>query len=315
MAAQSSFPQRSGPARRDRDDFNLVLPLPIQTVQFIERQRQLSGSEFVPENLGLWLDRLIPVNQADRKGAFGLSGEARHFALTAWCGRRYTSQLAAQALSRQREAVTALHSVYDSQGNKRCLAIRVRAKQCGRLLMDGGRAHPLSTSLSFHPQWGVPRIAGSAVKGAIRSLAEAEGANELLETMGIEEKGLQRQASQVVFHEALPVDGKFMLAIDVVTPHYGKYYTGNEPPSERMSPVPHSFLTVVETTFEFWIAAELMPAEGEDESQGNSGIDARINKAVKTLSDAKKYLVLALKEWGVGGKTSAGYGRFAILPE
>jgi len=306
MAMQSSFPQRSGPPRRDGDAFELVLPLPAQTVQFIERQQQLLGSEFVPENLGLWLDRLIPVNHADRKEPWGLSGEARHFALTAWCGRRYKSQLASQALARQRESVTALHSVYDSQGNKKSLAVSVRAKQHGRLLMDGGRAHPLSTSLSFHPQWGVPRIAGSALKGAVLSLAKAEGA-DVVAAMGTE-----GAASQVVFYEALPVDGAFTLALDVVTPHYGQYYTGNEPPSERMNPVPHSFLTVVETTFEFWLAVEIAPADGEDASQGSGKLDAKIAQALKTLDEAKKYLKLVLSEWGVGGKTSAGYGRFVI---
>lgn len=283
MAALPSFPQRSGSSRKDADAVDLCLPLPVQTAQLIEQQQQLYGLERVTENLGLWLDRLIPVNRNDQE-PWGLRADARQRALSSFC-KQYHSSVGSHALTRQREAVKSLHSAEQSR--------LLRARQQGRLLTDAGRAHTLSTSLSFHPMWGVPRIAGSALKGAVRSLAEAEGARLLLEALGTQEK-----SSAVVFYDALPVDGKFALALDVVTPHYGDYYTGKAPPTERLSPIPHTFLTVVETTFEFWFAIE-----SDSEHSDNDR---------KILDEAQNYLELVLSEWGVGSKTSAGYGRFAI---
>lgn len=307
MALQPPFPQRSSPARRDRGDTDLVLPLPAQTEQFIERQRQIqpNGSPFVPENLGLWLDRLIPVNRGDTKEPWGLTGEARQQALSIWCGKHHESKAGAQALGRQKESIAALHIVRDSQGLEVRLWRSLRAEQKGRLLVDAGRAHPLSTSLSFHPLWGVPRIPGSALKGAVRSLAEADGARLLTEAMGTQEK-----ASQVVFFDALPVQGKFRIDLDVLTPHYGEYYAERAPPTERLSPKPHTFLTVVETTFEICFAVELeSKAEGADFLPD---FDRQIQQATARLELTETYLKMALVEWGIGGKTSAGYGRFVL---
>jgi CRISPR-associated protein Cmr6 len=283
MAEPPFSPQRSGASRRDADAMDLCLPLPVQTAQLIGQQQQLYGLERVAENLGLWLDRLIPVNRGDKE-PWGLRAEARQMALSAFC-KSYRSSTGSHALTRQREAVKSLHSAEQSR--------LLRARQQGRLLTDAGRAHTLLSSLSFHPMWGVPRIAGSAIKGAVRSLAAAEGAHLLVDALGTQEK-----SSQIVFYDALPVDGKFTLALDVVTPHYGDYYTGKAPPTERLSPIPHTFLTVVETTFEFWFAIE-SDSEHSDRDR-------------KILDEAQQYLEFVLSEWGVGGKTSAGYGRFAI---
>lgn len=107
--------------------------------------------------------------------------------------------------------------------------------------------------------------------------------------------GSQTESSELVFFDALPVDGSFDLALDVLTPHYQDYYRGEEPPTERLSPKPHTFLTVVQTTFEFWVA-----------------IDPKHPDAMQALADTMEYLKRVITEWGVGGKTSAGYGRFSI---
>ncbi len=94
-----------------------------------------------------------------------------------------------------------------------------------------------------------------------------------------------------VFHDALPVDGTFKLATDVLTPHYGEYYRGTAPPAEWLGPVPHTFVTVVEATFEF-VVGSLVP-----------GV------SLEPIRDA---LVQALEFEGVGAKTAAGYGRLSV---
>lgn len=277
MASPPTFSQRLGSPRKNEPEF--CLPLPKETAALIGQQQQTFGRESIAENLGLWIDRLIPVNRADQE-PWGLRGEARQQALSSLC-RHYDSSAGKAALVRQREAILHTYSGF-------CRSLR--GTQRGRLLVDAGRAHPLATSLSFHPVWGVPRIAGSAVKGAVLSLARAEKAERVLRAMGS-----KTLASDLVFFDALPVDGKFELALDVLTPHYGDYYQKKGPPSERLSPKPHTFLTVVQTKFEFWVA-----------------IDPEHPDAMQALADTLECLERVITEWGVGGKTSAGYGRFAI---
>ncbi len=264
MAALPSFPQRSGSSRKDGDAVDLCLPLPVQTAQLILQQQQLYGSERVTENLGLWLDRLIPVNRNDQEPwgvACGLPDRwlcppSANPTVQYWFPR-------ADPPAGSRE-VSSLSRTEPS----------LESKTTGSLLTDAGRAHTLSTSLSFHPMWGVPRIAGSAIKGAVRSLAEAEGARLLVVALGTQEK-----SSQIVFYDALPVDGKFTLALDVVTPHFGDYYTGKAPPPN--DPIPHTFLTVVE-----------LPSSS---GLPSSPIRNTPTATVRFLMRPKKYLELVLR--------------------
>jgi CRISPR-associated protein Cmr6 len=74
--------------------------------------------------------------------------------------------------------------------------------------------------------------------------------------------------------------------MDIMNPHYGPYYQGDEAPGDWHSPVPVLFLTVREgVPFVFGVGGEMQDVAGE-------------------------LLTTALRHHGVGAKTSLGYGRF-----
>jgi hypothetical protein len=79
-----------------------------------------------------------------------------------------------------------------------------------------------------------------------------------------------------------------------MNPHYPEYYQGDKPPANDQNPVPIPFLTVARTPFTFALALR-QPAEKEH---------------LDHLEKALTWLQKALEQYGVGGKTSAGYGYF-----
>jgi CRISPR-associated protein Cmr6 len=85
---------------------------------------------------------------------------------------------------------------------------------------------------------------------------------------------------------------KFQL--DIMNPHYPNYYKPEKnPPADWESPNPVFFLTVTETHYRFAIAAR--------SEQGNRLLDL-----------AEQWLKGALADLGIGAKTSADYGYWAI---
>src|SRR5581483_6460548 len=102
----------------------------------------------------------------------------------------------------------------------------------------------------------------------------------------------------ITFHDAWITpgsldDGAFRL--DVMTPHHPKWQTNEAPPTDFDSPVPVSFLSVA-GTFDVrlsWSGPVGAPPEAAE---------AWMKLAMQLLREA-------LAEWGVGGKTSSGYGR------
>jgi len=106
--------------------------------------------------------------------------------------------------------------------------------------------------------------------------------------------GSTEQAGSVIFFDAIPLKvPKFQL--DILNPHYPNYYRtqGQNPPADWDSPRPVFFLTVTETPYRFAIAAQ-------------SEQDNRL------LELAEKWLKGALRELGIGAKTSADYGYWII---
>ena len=94
----------------------------------------------------------------------------------------------------------------------------------------------------------------------------------------------------VVFFDALPLPD-YRLKLDIMNPHHGEYYTGNEWPTDWQSPTPIPFLAV-ERGSEF----ELMLA-----TRTGRGLD-RVGKWLRAALGG-----------GLGAKISAGYGRFEVL--
>ncbi len=214
-----------------------------------------------------------------------------------------------------------------------------------RLLVGHGNSSAIGVGITVHHTWGVPVIPGSALKGLVahfvdavygpddpqlkpweqagdeRTRADYQGVTwhgrriergpgavyramfgapdaEMDEEM--QERGYDAGASAglVAFHDALYVpkggdDRPF--AADVLTVHQKGYYgsSGASWPNDYDSPNPVAFLTV---------------------RPGVRMLFALSGPPDWTLL-AERLLTDALREWGVGGKTSAGYGRFVTAAD
>jgi CRISPR-associated protein Cmr6 len=218
-----------------------------------------------------------------------------------------------------------------------------------RLLVGHGLPGATDVGLTLHHTWGVPVIPGSALKGLLahyvdtaygpdnpdlpawdqpadqrdraryqgvtwnargrrilrgpgevyRALFGAPDADEDLAHRG---RGLAAGAARglVVFHDALYAYGPERteracpFAVDVLTVHQRCYYSsqGDSAPNDYDTPIPISFLSV-------------KPGE-------------RMLLALSGPPDwtalAEHLLLDALAAWGVGGKTSTGYGRLGNPP-
>lgn len=207
-----------------------------------------------------------------------------------------------------------------------------------RLLIGHGNSSATDVGLTLQRTWGVPMIPGSALKGLLAHYVDTlygpEVAGRAPNDAGLSDEEKERARFQgvtwkersiefgpgevyralfgspdaegengfgrtdavrgaVVFHDALYIPDSGAedkpLATDVLTVHQKVYYdhTGQNAPSDYDSPNPVRFLTVRPGT-KFLIAL--------------SGPADWTEFAVGLLKEA-------LSEWGVGGKTSLGYGR------
>jgi CRISPR-associated protein Cmr6 len=166
----------------------------------------------------------------------------------------------------------------------------------GRLSVGLGGESVLETAITLHHTYGVPYIPGSALKGLAANYAR----NRLDATAwGVKSDAYQimfghtASAGYVTFFDALYVPDKEHdtkpLWPDVITVHHPDYYQrGNAAPADWDSPTPIPFVTA---TGDYLIAI--------------GGDPAWVQKAFEILA-------LALKEEGVGAKTSSGYGRMRL---
>lgn len=176
----------------------------------------------------------------------------------------------------------------------------------GRLVVGLGGESVLETHLTLHRTYGVPYIPGSAIKGLLSRFAATrlEGAAWARDLdpknfhRGEAQKalfGTTEEAGLLVFFDAVPIT--YQLHPDVMTPHHSNYYSGeNVPPADWDSPIPVPFLSV---TGRFLFALGL--ASGVSKEEGKPWLEA-----------AWKILELALREEGIGAKTTSGYGRMRL---
>jgi len=270
-------PQRQ-PQQRQQQPPSVILPLPAEV-------RQVADNGNRCDNIGLWLDRFLTVNPQEN---WEITQDAKHrqrlMQLTKQ--REWQQQVQEQldALQKRYEAMLRWHKQRDFV--TRC----IEAKPVWRFVVGLGAAHVLETGITLHRIFGLPIIPGSALKGAARAYArlvegKPEDDPELIAVFGMTE-----QAGSVIFFDAIPLKvPNFQL--DIMNPHYPNYYRAPEknPPADWESPNPVFFLTVTETPYRFVIASR--------SEQGNHLLDL-----------AEEWLKGALRELGIGAKTSADYG-------
>lgn len=217
--------------------------------------------------------------------------------------------------TRQSETAKSLY------GESNCRELNLKTEN--RLIMGLGTASVYEVGITLHHIYGIPFIPATSIKGAVRSFI-IQGKYEGKEWLAIGEKefcDLFGCPAKLKYKE--PKDGKkewlsfyeknkknynnidgarigkiiFLDAFpttipeikeDIMTPHYGPYYTDGQAPADYHSPTPIPFLTVENTYFQFIVA-------GGD------------NTLVNT---AEKYLLNTLTDFGIGAKTSVGYGYF-----
>jgi CRISPR-associated protein Cmr6 len=163
-----------------------------------------------------------------------------------------------------------------------------------RLAIGLGSEHPYEVGCTLHRTYGVPYIPGSALKGlaaffARQELEDWDSGSDAYKTL-FGKGEVDGQAGCVTFFDALPkpIPGKGYLRRDVLTVHHPDYYQSDrveKPPADWDSPNPIPFVTA---SADFVVAV--------------SGPGEWVDAALEILK-------MALEEYGVGGKTSQGYGR------
>jgi CRISPR type III-B/RAMP module RAMP protein Cmr6 len=189
-----------------------------------------------------------------------------------------------------------------------------------RMVVGLGGESVLETDITLHHLYGIPFIPGSALKGLTRAYVTAENqkffvpkdAPEGQRKPSLKDEtdhpdiqrifGNQKAAGTVLFFDAMPLSGKISFTVDIMNPHYSKYYGSLKsnniiPPANDQSPIPVPFLAVANPTI---FAFALAPR------------DPSISEHQEDMKQVKTWLQEALHYYGVGGKTSAGYGYFQI---
>jgi CRISPR-associated protein Cmr6 len=147
---------------------------------------------------------------------------------------------------------------------------------------------PLEVGLALHHLYGFPVLPGTALKGLALRVACAQDAGEARARYGTTD-----HAGSVAMLDGLPVE-PWSVGLDVMTPHFGEWYRSRRPPDDTESPVPVNFLVIgAGSTFEVALVGR---------GPGRPG----------HLDAATGDLERGLDELGLGAKTAAGYGVFAV---
>ncbi|OPX70900.1 MAG: CRISPR system Cmr subunit Cmr6 [Methanoregulaceae archaeon PtaB.Bin009] len=174
---------------------------------------------------------------------------------------------------------------------------------CGRIIIGLGGENVLETGLTLHHTYGTPLIPGTALKGLASHYCDQVLGDKDKEykTGGLYHEalfGTTDYSGHIIFHDAwiTPSTMPESLQLDVMTPHHGDYYSGKGAPTDCDDPVPITFLSVAGT---FHIAVSCDNPEDEDGKKWAAFVFGLLSEA--------------LEHWGIGGKTSSGYGRLKRL--
>lgn len=172
----------------------------------------------------------------------------------------------------------------------------------GRMIVGLGNPSPIETSICLQHTYGVPYIPGSAIKGLLAAYARQQLGDDWVKGSETQAEkplnayqtmfGHPESAGYLTFFDALYIPNSSQpLAIDVMTPHHMSYQQGNlQAPTDFDSPNPVAFLSAT---------GSYLFAIGGDQAW---------------VAAAFAILEKALLEYGIGAKTSSGYGRLKLAP-
>lgn len=181
-----------------------------------------------------------------------------------------------------------------------------------------GLDHPLENGFAFLNPYGLPYLPGSAVKGLLRQCARLLVAGEFgddnedwdedaIEALFGREEAADGEApadqggrGALLFWDVLIAPKNYTLSIDVLTPHYGDYYRGDETPHDSGAPNPVPFLVVPPgADFTFHVQCNLALINSQD------------TRAL--WQDMVQQLLQQAFDWlGFGAKTAGGYGQLQL---
>ncbi|GIX05528.1 MAG: hypothetical protein KatS3mg114_1397 [Planctomycetaceae bacterium] len=179
--------------------------------------------------------------------------------------------------------------------------IKFEVKTCNRLIIGLGSENVLETGITLHHTYGLPLLPGSAIKGLAAHYSHQvwgatsadflrSGAYHALLFGNTDESGC------VVFHDGWFVPGSANppLIRENMTPHHLEWLDGGKLPTDFDSPTPVPFLAV-EGRFLLRLSW--------------NGPTASMELVQDWLKITRRLVEGALQDWGIGGKTSSGYGR------
>ena len=198
-----------------------------------------------------------------------------------------------------------------------------------RFIIGLGTDSVYETGITLHHVYGFPYIPGQSIKGSFRSWIINEFFDKqedralqdqlFCDIFGCPAKSFYSQARQglITFFDALPLSAPD-IELDVMNPHYSEYYQGNKPPADYLNPVPIFFLTVgKKTSFQFVLGIKKTYAVKKLSDYVDSSIIRRLDEEkneisiqISILDFCALLLQKSLKEFGLGAKTSVGYGYF-----
>lgn len=177
------------------------------------------------------------------------------------------------------------------------------AEARGRMIVGLGSESVLETSICLHRTYGVPSIPGSALKGLAASyahqrLSEGWQQGEQFHTVVFGNTG---DAGYITFLDALyvpgtgkPIPGQALYP-DVITVHHQQYYQdASKAPSDSDNPIPVPFISAT--------GKYLLALAAPDLRQQTRWIEITF-----------QILEEALDQFGIGAKTSSGYGRMHFV--
>jgi CRISPR-associated protein Cmr6 len=243
---------------------------------------------------GLWLDKFL-VHQTKSGASVDAETGTPGAILVKETAGIPVSPLYSQFYSRWQETLHALGA--------RCRTAQAR----GRMVVGLGAESVLETAVTLHRTYGVPYIPGSALKGLAarfvreRLAGEHWGCWQKNDNTWIWQAGKDYRtlfgdtdsAGYITFFDALYVpnsghEGR-PLWPDIITVHHKDYYQqGTSAPADWDSPTPIPFLSAT--------GCYLIALDGQ----------------VDWVEQTFEILGHAMREMGVGAKTSSGYGRMEL---
>lgn len=167
-----------------------------------------------------------------------------------------------------------------------------------------GMEHPLENGFAFLNPYGLPYLPGSGVKGVLRAAARELVSGEWGGTAGWDAAVIEHlfgslpgaeplERGALTFWDVIPKIER--MAVDVMTPHQGEYYSGKQSPHDSGQPIPIPFLVIPPgVPFAFHVLCD----------------EKRLPEALK--GGWRKLMQGAFThafDWlGFGAKTAVGYG-------